>query len=72
MQWRHIASHTGIVYNELADRITLIASRGGVVSAIGPLLRPVTPDVSHMPCPISDEANRFWTSVLMKPDPKLF
>ena len=71
VQWRHVASHTGIVYNEFADRVALLASRGGVGSAIGPLLRPITPDVSHMPCPITDEANRFWTSVMLKPDPKL-
>ena len=72
VQWRHVASHTGVVYNELADRVALLASRGGVVSAIGPLLRPINPDVCHMPCPITDEANIFWTSVMMKPDPKLF
>ena len=72
VQWRHVASHTGVVYNELADRVALLASRGGVVSAIGPLLRPINPDVCHIPCPITDEANSFWTSVMMKPDPKLF
>ena len=34
VQWRHVASHTGVVYNELADRVAAFASRGGVVSAI--------------------------------------
>ena len=29
VQWRHVASHTGVVYNELADRVALLASRGG-------------------------------------------
>ena len=27
VQWRHVASHAGIVYNELADRVALLASR---------------------------------------------
>ena len=71
VQWRHVASHTG-VYNELADRVALLASRGGVVSAIGPLLQPINPDVCRIPCPITDEDNSFWTSAMMKPDPKLF
>ena len=67
-----VASHTGIVENELADRVALLASRGGVVSAIGPLPRRVTPVASQVSCPMTDEANRFWTSVMMMPDPKLF
>ena len=72
VQWRHVASHTGILYNEFADRVALLASRGGVVSAIGPLLRPISPDVSNMPRSTTDEAIEFWTNVMMKPDPKLF
>ena len=72
VQWRHVASHTGNVYNELADRVAAFASRGGVVSAIGPLPRLETRDASQVPCPVTDEAERFWTSVMMKPDPKLF
>ena len=61
-----------IVYNELADRVAAFASRGGVVSAIGPLPRRETPDVSNMPRSTTDEAIEFWTNVMMKPDPKLF
>ena len=62
----------GVSFIELADRVALLASRGGVVSAIGPLLRPINLDVCRIPCPITDEANSFWTRVIMKPDPKLF
>ena len=69
---RHVASHTGNVYNELADRVAALASRGGVVSTIGPLPRRETRDASQVPCLVTDEAERFWTSVMMKPDPKLF
>ena len=59
MQWRHVASHTGVVYNELADRVALFASRGGLVSAIGPLLQSGNPDLCHIPCPITDGDNGF-------------
>ena len=62
----------GLFTMNLLTGVALLASRGGVVSAIGPLMRPINPDVGHMPCPITDEANSFWTSVMMKPDPKLF
>ena len=72
MQWRHVASHAGNVYDELADSVAALASRGGVVSAIGPLPRRETRDASQLPCPMTDGAERFWTSVMMKPDPKLF
>ena len=72
VQWRHVASHAENVYNELADRVAALASRGGVVSAIGPLPRRETRDASQSPCPMTDGAERFWTSVMMKPDPKLF
>ena len=72
VQWRHVASHAGNVYNELAERVAALASRGGVVSAIGPLPRRETRDASQWPCPMIDGAERFWTSVMMKPDPKLF
>ena len=71
VQWRDVASHTGVVYNELADRVALFASRGGLVSAIGPLLQSGNPDLCRIPCPITDGDNGFWTSVMMKPDPKL-
>ena len=71
VQWRHVASHTENVYNELADRVAALASRG-IVSAIGPLPRPDTRDASQVPCQVTDEAERFWTSVMMKPDPQLF
>ena len=70
LQWRHVAAHTGIVYNEFADRVAQIASRGAVVSGVGPLPRRVTPDLSHMPRTITDEADEFWINVLTKPDPK--
>ena len=58
--------------NELAERVALLASRGGLVSAIGPLLQPINPDLCRIPCPITDGDSGFWTSVMMKPDPKLF
>ena len=72
VQCQHVVSHAGNVYNELADRVAALASRGAVVSTIGPLPRRETRDASQVPCPITDEANSFWTSVMMKPDPKLF
>ena len=59
VQWRHVASHTGVVYNELADRVALLASRGGVVSAIGLLLQPINPDVCRIPCPDHGRGQRF-------------
>ena len=71
VQWRHVAAHTGIVYNEFAG-VALIASRGAVVSGIGPLPRQVTPDLSHMPRTITEEAAEFWIKVMTKPDPKFF
>ena len=49
-----------------------LASRGGVVTAIGLLPRLETRDASQVPCPVTDEAERFWTSAMMKPDRKLF
>ena len=60
------------MHNEFADRVALLASRGGVVSAIGPLPRPITSGVSQVPRSTTDEAIEFWTNVMMKPDPKLF
>ena len=39
VQWKHVASHTWVVCNELADRVALFANRGGLVSAIGPSLQ---------------------------------
>ena len=59
VQWRHVASHAGNVYNELADRVAALASRGAVVSAIGPLPRRETRDASQVPCPVKDEAEIF-------------
>ena len=72
VQWRHVASHAENVYNELADRVAELASRGAVVSAIGPLPRRETRDASQVPCPVTDEAEIFWTNVMMRRDPKLF
>ena len=72
MKWRHVAAHTRFIHNELADRVALIASRGAVVSGVGPLPRPLTSDMTHMPRTITEEAVEFWTDVMMKPDPKFF
>ena len=72
VQWRPVASHAVNVNNELAGGVAALASRGAVVSAIGPLPRRESRGASQAPCPVAGGAERFWTNVMMKPDPKLF